>query len=157
MCIASNKVSVSLLRLTSPTSIRSGLILKLFTSKSCIVISPFPSGFAMTVFSGTQCRNFGSCISLVSSMLMILWFGGKKQEKTLSAEVFPDAVPPAISADISYCIAVHIIAAALYDMVFVFKNFVMVQGSLLNFLIVIVFPSVLTGYKVAFTLSPFSR
>src|SRR3989338_8922029 len=82
--IASNRTSASLFLLISPTMILSGLIRSEFTSKSNIETSPLPSGFGSLVTIGTQCRNFGSCTSLVSSMLMTLWFGGKKFATTLS-------------------------------------------------------------------------
>src|SRR3989338_6794963 len=152
--IASNSTSASLFLLISPTIILSGLILNELTSRSSIETSPLPSGFGSLVTIGTQCRNFGSCTSLVSSMLTTLWFGGKKFATTLSMLVFPVAVPPLINVDSSNCTPSQIRAAASVDIVLSFMKSVIVHGFAANFLKVIVLPLTEIGSKVAFTLSP---
>ena len=106
-----------------------------------MVTSPLPSEFGCLVDMGTQWRNLGSLISLVSSIEMILWLGGKKLARAFNVEVFPEAVPPAIIALISYCIASQISDAASRLMVLLLRKWVIVKGSLENFLMVMVFPN----------------
>ena len=155
--IASNKTSASLFLLISPTIILSGLILNEFTRRSSMDISPLPSGLGSLVIIGTQCRNLGRRISLVSSMLITLWFGGIKFATTLSMDVLPVAVPPDINADNSYWTPSHIKAAAPVLIVSSFMKSVIVHGFAANFLKVSVLPWTDIGSKVAFTLSPVVR
>src|SRR3989338_1612911 len=157
VCIASKRTSASLFLLISPTTTLSGLILNEFTNKSSIETSPLPSGFGSLVTIGTQCRNVGSCSSLVSSMLIILWLGGKNTEQTFNRLVFPVPVPPVNKMESSYSIANQISAAAETEIVFVLMKSVIVHGLAANFLNVIVLPLEDIGSKVAFTLSPVSR
>src|SRR3989344_8329246 len=90
-------------------------------------------------------------------MLIILWFGGINGIQAFKKEVFPEAVPPEIKMFISYSVASQINAAVSKSQVLLFIKSIIVNGSLANFLIVIVFPFVFIGYKTAFILSPETR
>ena len=72
-------------------------------------------------------------------MLIILLFGGMNGVQTFRKEVLPDPVPPEISMFISYCIAIQIRANIEEFEVLLLIRSVTVQGSLANFLMVMVF------------------
>jgi tetrahydromethanopterin S-methyltransferase subunit E len=94
---------------------------------------------------GSHCRKFGSWSSLVSSIDIILLVGGKNIEQALRNDVFPDAVPPEKSRLISFCMQSQTSEAIWLDMVPFFIMAVIVHGFLANFLIVIVFPTGISG------------
>src|SRR3990172_9321953 len=143
--IASKRTWASSLRRISPTMMRSGRIRSEFTRRSSMVTAPLPSGFASLVTMGTQCRYLGSCISCVSSMLMMRWLGGKKLAMALSMLVFHEAVPPATSMLSSYWMPSQMRAAPLAETVPFLTRSVTVQGFDANFLIVMVLPWMVMG------------
>ena len=89
-------ISIASPPLTSPTTMRSGLILRLVLIKSLIPIGLQPSTLAFLVSIRTKLGIFWICSSALSSIVIILSSLGIKAESAFRNVVLPEPVPPLI-------------------------------------------------------------
>ena len=142
--------------LTSPTIMRSGLILKADLIRSLMLISFFPSALAFLLSSLTRLSIFFRLSSAESSMVIILSPFGIKSPNTFKNVVLPEPVPPEINM-FSPTSTIHLKKSAASSLSILLSiRSSMVKGLSGKRRIVTMGPFMAIGGSTTFTLEPLS-